>query len=117
MNFISIKKLQREFGLSYIAAANLIEEQRGIAVKRYRPIIVLTLCGMAGFLALTLAGVPSWRDVVRFIPIAMLPLLLAHLYLVNRATRASILAIVAKGQMPGNACASSRSEQPDIRVS
>ena len=96
MNFITIKKLQREFGLSYVDAADLIEDQRKIAAKRYRPLIVLTLCGMAAFVALTLAGVPGWSGVVRWIPLAMLPLLLAHLYVVSRAARRSILTAARK---------------------
>lgn len=110
MNFITIKKLQREFGLSFVAAANLIETQQKTAMKRYRPLTVLNLCGMAGFIVLTFVDVQSWHDVVRWIPLAMLPLLLAHLYLVNRAARASILAAAQKPKALGNADAPCRSE-------
>lgn len=110
MHFITIKNLQREFGLSYLTAANLIEEQHKLASKRYRPLIVLNLCGMAGFIVLTLAGVQSRHDAVRLIPVAMLPLLLAHVYLFNRASRASILAAARELQARGNTRAPSWSE-------
>lgn len=96
MNFVGIKKLQREFGLSYAAAASLLETQRKAAMKRFRSLVALSLCGMASYIVLTFVDVESWHDAVHWIPLAMLSLLVAHLYLVNRASRASILAVAQK---------------------
>ena len=81
MHFITIEKLQREFGLSFVTAGNLIAEQHRLARKRYRLLEVLTGCGMVGFLALTFAGIPSRRGIVCWLPLAMLPLAFTHLYL------------------------------------
>ncbi len=110
IHFIIIQKLQREFGLSFVTAANLIAEQHKLARKRYSLLEVLTGCGMAGFLALTFAGIPSRRGIVCWLPLAMLPLAFMHLYLINRTSRTPILAPAQELQAQGNTRVPSRSD-------
>ncbi len=110
MNFITIRKLQREFGLSYLAAVKLIEEQHKQARKRYRLLGALIGCGMVAFVTLAITGVQNLHDLLRWIPAAMLPLVLLHLYLVQRASRVPILAAARELQARGNTHALSRSD-------
>ncbi len=110
MNFITINKLQREFGLSYLVAVNLLEEQHSRARKRYRPLGVLIGCCMAVFVTLTFTGIQNLRDLLRWIPVALLPLVFMHLYLIQRASRAPILAAARELQVRGNTGTPCRSE-------
>ncbi len=110
MNFITVKKLQREFGLSYLVAVNLLEEQHRQARKRYRlPSLLIGSC-MVVFVALTIAGVQHWHGVLRWLPLATVLLVLMQLYLIQRAARAPILAAARELQARGNTSAPSRSE-------
>ncbi|MDE2156782.1 MAG: hypothetical protein KGJ32_12940 [Xanthomonadaceae bacterium] len=110
MHFITIRKLQREFGLSYVAAAKLIEKQRRLAMKPYRLFRALLWCGLAIFVALAFTDIPHQHDLMRWIPLVMPPLAFAQLYLIHRASRAPILAAARALQARGNAGAPSRSE-------
>ena len=92
MKLITIGRLQREFGLSYVAAAGIIGEQRKLAWKRYRMLGILYFCGMLVFLGLTFTDIHLPHNAQLLMPIAMLPLILSQHYLVTRASRELILA-------------------------
>ena len=92
MKLITIGRLQREFGLSYVTAAGIIDEQSRLARKRYRMLGVLYFCGMLAFLGLTFTDIHLPHDAQLLMPIAMLPLILSQHYLVTRASRELILA-------------------------
>ena len=103
MDFITIKKLQREFGLSYVTAAGIIGEQSRLARKRYRMLGVLYCCGMLTFVGLTFTDIHLPHDAQRLIPLVMLPLILSQHYLAARASRELILAAARARQPGGNA--------------
>ena len=92
MKLITIGRLQREFGLSYVTAAGIIDEQSRLARKRYRMLGVLYFCGMLAFLGLTFTDIHLPHDAQLLMPIAMLPLILSQHYLVTRASRELTLA-------------------------
>lgn len=92
MRLITIGRLQREFGLSYVTAAGIIDEQNRLARKRYRMLGVLYCCGMLTFVGLTFAGIHWPHDAQLLIPLAMLPLILSQHYLITHASREPILA-------------------------
>ena len=103
MAFITIKRLQREFGLSYVAAAGIIGEQRKLAWKRYRMLSAFLSGGWLIFVGLTFAGIHLPHDAQLLMPIAMLPLVAWQHYLVTRASRELILAAARARQSGGNA--------------
>ena len=92
MRLITIGKLQREFGLSYVTAAGIIGEQRKLAWKRYRMFSALISGGWLIFVGLTFADIHLPHGAQRWIPAAMLPLVAWQHYLVTRASRELILA-------------------------
>lgn len=102
MDFITVKKLKRDFGLPHVAAANLIGEQRKLAMKRYWLLNTLLWCGMLIFGGLTYTGIDLPYDAVHWIPLAMLPLVVLQQYLIHRDSRAPILARVHAWRIGGN---------------
>lgn len=103
MDFITVKRLQREFGLSYVTAAGIIGEQRKLAWRRYRMLGALISCGWLIFFGLTFADTHFPHGALRWIPFAMLPLMLFQYYLITRASREPILAAARARQPAGNA--------------
>ena len=87
MALITIKKLQREFGLSYVTAAGIIREQSRLARKRYRMLSAFLSCGWLIFVGLTFAGIHLPHGAQRWMPAAMLPLVAWQHYLITRASR------------------------------
>lgn len=51
MSFATIRSLQRDYGLPFVAAANLIHEQTALARKHYRVWFVLGGIGLAVMIA------------------------------------------------------------------
>ena len=103
MALITIKSLQREFGLSYATAAGLIRERGRLARKRYRILGVLFSCGMLVFAGLTFTGTHLPHGAQYWIPLAVLPLILSQHYLSARASRELILTVARARQTHGNA--------------
>ena len=103
MKLITIKKLQREFGLSYVTAAGIIGEQSRLAHKRYRMLGALFSCGMLTFVVLVFTGIHLPHEAQRWMPLAMLPLILLQHYLITRASREPILAAARACRPGGNA--------------
>lgn len=103
MVLITIKKLQREFGLSHVIAAGIIGEQRKLAWKRYRMLSALISCGWLIFVGCTFADTHFPHGVLRWMPFAMLLLMLFQHYLMTRASREPILAAARARQLHGNA--------------
>ena len=103
MALITIKSLQREFGLSYATAAGLIREQGRLARKRYRMLGVLFSCGMLVFAGLTFTGTHLPHGAQYWIPLAVLPLILSQHYLIARASRELTLTAARARQTRGNA--------------
>jgi hypothetical protein len=101
---ITIKKLQREFGLSHVTAAGIIGEQRSLAWKRYRMLSALSSCGWLIFVGFTFADTRFPHGVLCWIPFVMLALMLFQHYLITRASREPILAAARARQPRGNAC-------------
>ena len=92
MRLITIARLQREFGLSYVTAAMIIDEQGRLARQHYRMLGVLYGCGMLTFVGLAFTDIHWPHDAQLLIPLAMLPLILLQHFLVARASRELILA-------------------------
>ena len=103
MALITIKRLQREFGLSYVAAAGIIGEQRKLAWKRYRMLSAFLSCGWLIFVGLTFADIQLPHGAQRWMPAAILPLVAWQHYLITRASREPILAAARARQPGGNA--------------
>ena len=103
MALITIRKLQREFGLSYATAAGIIREQSRLARKRYRMLGVLFSCGMLIFAGLILTGTHLPHGAQYWIPLAVLPLILSQHYLSACASRELILTAARAQQTHGNA--------------
>lgn len=104
MALITIRKLQREFGLSYVSAAGIIGDQRKLAWKRYWMLSALISCGWLTFVGFTFAGTGFSHGALSWIPLAMLLLMLFQHYLTMRASREPILAAARARQPRGNAC-------------
>ena len=85
MKRITIRGLQREFGLSYATAVGIIGAQRKLAFKRYWMLGLVYSCGMLIFVGLTFMSIHLPHDVQLMIPLAMLPLVLLQHYLITRA--------------------------------
>lgn len=103
MVLITIKKLQREFGLSHVTAAGIIGEQRKLAWKRYWMLSALISCGWLIFAGCIFADTRFSHGVLRWMPFAMLMLMLFQHYLITRASREPILAAAHARQPRGNA--------------
>lgn len=104
MDFISVKRLQREFGLLHVTAAGIIGEQRKLAWKRYRMLSALISCGWLIFVGITFVDSHFPHGVLRWTPFVMLPLMLFQHCLITRASREPILAAARARQPRGNAC-------------
>lgn len=92
MKFITIRRLQREFGLPFVAAAGIIGEQRRLAWKNYRPLRWLT-----GSVCLVIAGSAIFdirlpRGILPLLWLVVVTLAFMRTYLVHRASREPILA-------------------------
>ena len=92
MKRVTIRGLQREFGLSYATAAGIIGAQRKLAFKRYRLLGAVYSCGMLIFVGLTFMSIHLPHDAQLWMPLALLPLIPLQYYLVTRDSRELILA-------------------------
>ena len=92
MRLITIARLQREFGLSYVTAAMIIDEQCRRARQRYRLLGVAHGCGMLVFVGLIFTDIHWPHHAQLLLLLTILPLMLSRHYLVTRASRELILA-------------------------
>lgn len=92
MALITVGRLQREFGLSFTAASALVNEQRALASRRHRVLLMgMIACNVVLLASYVLALHWSALAVQSILLLALL-LGALHLYLTHRDSRAPILA-------------------------
>ena len=92
MTLITVGRLQREFGMSFTAASALVNEQRALASRHLRVLLMgMITCNVALLASYVLALHWSALTVQAILLLALL-LGALHLYLTRRDSRAPILA-------------------------
>jgi len=91
MDFVTVKKLQGEFGLSFATAERIIHEHRRQAWKRYWPLSIPAWLFLLASVAPEFANHRLPHHATLLLSLAALALVGLHLYLMHRASREPIL--------------------------
>lgn len=92
MDFITVKKLQDEFGLPFVTATNIIDQHRKQAWKRYWPMTILAWIFLLASVVPDFADLHLSHQATFLLSLAAIALVSLQLYLVHRASREPILA-------------------------
>lgn len=92
MNFITVARLQREFGLSIMRASNIISEQRALAFRRHLPLAVVSWGCLLVVAGSSILGFHLPKGVASLLWLAAVVLILLRVFLVHRVSREPILA-------------------------
>lgn len=92
MDFITVKKLQGEFGLSFVTATNIIDEHRRQAWKRYWPMTIVAWIFLLASVVTDFSDHRLSHRATFLLSLVALALVSLQLYLVHRASRVPILA-------------------------
>lgn len=79
-------------------------------MQRYPLFRVLLWCALVGLVVLAFTDTPQLHRLMSWSPLVLLPLVFAHLYLINRASRVPILVAARELQTRGNTSPRPRSE-------
>lgn len=91
MNFITVARLQREFGLPIMHTSNIINEQRALAFRRHLPLAVVSWgCLLVG-VGSSIFGFHLPKGVASSLWLAAVVLILLRVFLVRRVSREPIL--------------------------
>jgi|SRR5690348_4606408 hypothetical protein len=92
MNFITVARLQREFGLPIMRASNIISEQRALAFRRHLPLAVVGWCCLLVVAGSSILDFHLPKGVTSSLWLAALVLILLRTLVAHRVSQEPILA-------------------------